>query len=591
MFSANILLDQERIKNNISRRKLAKGICSPQLLIKATTDDANIELLTFKILLERLGRSPEYLEYILSEKEYQKILTQNNIENAIYSRDFTLARNLLDQYIPNPSTASPVLTMYYNRTQAWILFDEGNYHSAKEYIIKAITTTLPNISITNYRQYLISSYEYENIMMLARILFLSGSTELATQIVHSIYNHAVNTISDKLLLASILPKSVYLMGTYCTNTINNDQLINYLEAAIELLRDEGIIYMLEPLISILTSLYDNKHLYNKASSFYTYRDTIKDLNRKYIPDIPQDSLFFRFRRASYNLDTEILKAERKAKDVSQSNLADGIFSESCSLSRLETKKQSPNKNTFNKLMDRLNLRMSRRSGFVLTESFERLDFFLKLRASATKLNYEEIEALIEKNAPYSEYEMQIVNAARCVAITASNLLNRTATATAKHDLSANIEEFINSQCYNRKPFTEEAYVIVSYLLIDNNTFLNSQNIFECVFNSLRTSSILPKYSYSSYCTIIINYLSSCGKQLPADKIDTLCDLCIQCSLSSGNGSSLPGIFWGKVRSLHKRVAPNFYNCKNAYLFASLYKGKDAEYIKSFYDYYFPLPNE
>ena len=98
-------------------------------------------------------------------------------------------------------------------------------------------------------------------------------------------------------------------------------------------------------------------------------------------------------------------------------------------------------------------------------------------------------------------------------------------------------------------------------------------------------------TYSTYCTIIINYLSSCGKQFSAEKIEMLYNFCIQCALSSGNGSALPGIFWGKVRSLHKRVAPNFYDCKNAYLFASLYKEKDAEYIKSFYDYYFPSPNE
>ncbi len=95
MFSANILLEQERYKKGITRNRLSRGICSQQLLIKATNSDTNIELFAFKILVERLGKSPESLEYILSKKEYDNVIKRDNIEDAILKHEFSSAEALL----------------------------------------------------------------------------------------------------------------------------------------------------------------------------------------------------------------------------------------------------------------------------------------------------------------------------------------------------------------------------------------------------------------------------------------------------------------------------------------------------------------
>ena len=149
MLSANDLLEKERYKKNISGRKLVKGVCSPQLLIKAVQSNTNIELLTFKILLERVGRSPEHLEFILSKKEYENILTRDKIEEFIYLKDYSSAQNLLKIYInDNPNNLS-ALKMYYHRINSWIYSEKGDYLRAKESILNAIYTTLPDITFNN----------------------------------------------------------------------------------------------------------------------------------------------------------------------------------------------------------------------------------------------------------------------------------------------------------------------------------------------------------------------------------------------------------------------------------------------------------
>ena len=137
MYSANYLLDQERSKKNISQRKLSRGICSSQMLIKAVNTDANMEMLTFEILLERIGKSPEKLEFILSEKEYNSILMRDKIAQAIYNKDITLADHLLDEYINNINKKSHASQMFYYRMKAWIFLCLCNYSEAEKYILMA----------------------------------------------------------------------------------------------------------------------------------------------------------------------------------------------------------------------------------------------------------------------------------------------------------------------------------------------------------------------------------------------------------------------------------------------------------------------
>ena len=244
MFSVYKMLDQECYNKNISRRRLVKGICSPQLLIKASEQDTNIELLTFEILMERIGRSPENLEFILSDKEYSSVTIRDNIDNYIYNQDYLAAEDSLNTLIPNLNKASLAMKMYYYRIHAWISSEKGDLLSAKEYIMQAIYTTLPDITISNYEQYCFSSYEIENILFLSELLFKSGDIDTAISITSTVYEWSKKHITDSRLLVSILPKCALLFGKYCQNNLPMEKTLGYIEEAIDLMRNESIIYMM-----------------------------------------------------------------------------------------------------------------------------------------------------------------------------------------------------------------------------------------------------------------------------------------------------------------------------------------------------------
>ena len=583
MFSANTLLEKERIKKSISMRKLTKGICSHQLLIKATNGDTNIELLTFEILLERVGRSPEYLEFVLSEKEYSDVLTRDKIDELIYSHDYCSAKKLLDQYIPDADSASLSLKMYYYRILAWISEETGDFSRAKEYILQAIYTTLPGITLSNYDKYLFSLYEYENILMLCKTLFLSGKSQDAALIVETIYKNVLSTISDQWLTVSVLPKCAYLLSEYARKQLSNETLICYCEESIELMRNEGILYMMLPLLNNLINLYIEENNSEKVSFWTPYKDAINELLSEYAPNLPQDSIYFHWKRASYNLDTEIIRAERLRLNLSQEELAEGIFSASNSVSLLETKKCSPNKSNYSMIMDRIGINKPRRSSFVLTESFERLELFLELRNAATKFDYKTILSLIDTATDFSPEEIDAINAFKCVAYK---------TAIQSND-SKYIENSLSSFAYdfslpelsvhNRKPLLIDSYVLIPYLLFEKEKNIDTlMPLFKNYINAFHQSQIDLRHSYCSYIIIANNYISAFKKRLLQDEIIALNHNLLSCSILSGNGAAVSTIFWALVCASFNHFSLNPAIYKNAYLFAELYKETTATYFKDYY---------
>ncbi|MBQ7077093.1 MAG: helix-turn-helix transcriptional regulator [Lachnospiraceae bacterium] len=312
-----------------------------------------------------------------------------------------------------------------------------------------------------------------------------------------------------------------------------------------------------------------------------FRDVIDELLNKYIPSIPQDSIFFRCRKVSYNLESEILKAERIRQSLSQLDLSDGVYSNPSSISYYETSKRSPNKTTFTKLMDKFNLNKPKRSGFVLTESFDRLELFQKMREYANKQDYSSLLDLINNSSEYDSFEEPIITAYKCFA-----------SKNSKHEYdSETIEKLasiidqrypLSPQAQYRKPFLEECYLICTYLGLPQHEHEYLLMIYENIINHIEQSAISPKYSYSTYTSLAMNYISSVGKYMPYSIVTSISDKAIYYTLLCGNASCLAGLYWGLVRAFHKTKNSNINNSKKAYLFSELYKEKMSFFFKDYY---------
>lgn len=589
MVTAISVLDTERNKKNVSRENLTNGICSQQLLYKAVQDSTEIDMLTFEILLERLGRSADDLEYILSESEYDEITRRDLIEYKILSGDIIGAKAELAKYEENLGAATPVMRMYYYRARAYILIrstkgDDGIIE-AKEWIIKAIKETLPGINKSNYRDYLLSTYEIENILVYIKCLCLQGKTSEATSLLEEGYAYFKQVVTDKTLLARILPKAVYLMISYCGNEISYDRLCEYAEEGIDCLRNEGVLYLMEPLLNSAVGMYKNHQNTERASYWSQYCDLIHNLYVDYGCELVQDSLLFRWKASSYHLDCEVIKAERMSREMSQEELAYDIYSSAASISRVENGKVSPNKRTYRKIMERLSVDKPRCGGFVLTTSFDTLEKIGNIREISSHGQFQEALALIEELENDLKEDSYIVAPYKYQVLSALGKIDKSSMRIKALEMLKSRYP-IERDMYLRKPFLYEVDLIAMLMQsLSKDEVKLKEDIVYKLKKAYEYSKVDALYNYRGYTSMVSIALIMVEPYIQKPIDDDLLDGLIKYCLSCGKGTALTGAFFGegkkeKYDNLKDKRLQLVYN---SYIFAELYKYENAKYKKDCYE--------
>lgn len=98
VYTIGSLIKQERKKRKISQKKLVAGLCSAQTLSMLEDDMCETDAFLMDMLLQRLGKSPDKLECIVSGEEYHRIKMRSLIEQLIVRRKRKYADYLLERY-------------------------------------------------------------------------------------------------------------------------------------------------------------------------------------------------------------------------------------------------------------------------------------------------------------------------------------------------------------------------------------------------------------------------------------------------------------------------------------------------------------
>ena len=136
------------------------------------------------------------------------MVLRDSIDEKASEGNMTAVDELLPKYIPDLVKASQCERMYYYRTRAYALVNSDlsdNLNEAMDSIIRAIQITLPGISSDNYKEYLFSAYELENILIYARIMVQLGRIEKAVQLIEKVIQYVNFNYADDWLRVRIIP--------------------------------------------------------------------------------------------------------------------------------------------------------------------------------------------------------------------------------------------------------------------------------------------------------------------------------------------------------------------------------------------------
>ena len=112
VYTIGSLIKQERKKRKISQKKLVAGLCSAQTLSMLEDDMCETDAFLMDMLLQRLGKSPDKLECIVSGEEYHRIKMRSLIEQLIVRRKRKYADYLLERYHDSFKSTDTAQQMY-----------------------------------------------------------------------------------------------------------------------------------------------------------------------------------------------------------------------------------------------------------------------------------------------------------------------------------------------------------------------------------------------------------------------------------------------------------------------------------------------
>ncbi len=540
------LINEIRTAKKVTRKTLSYGICSEHVLQELESDRYAADVLMLDILLQRLGQSPDKFEMVLGSKLFNMIRLRDLIEEAVYRGKRKLAELLLQNY---PSRTH-VDAMYHHRMEAFLIYHmDGNCALAADYLHKAISRTLPEYSYEYFydqmEHYLISTAELENLLALER-MYLEGypgdSTirSISKQHLERCMDYIENHFSDDEECAKLVGKCAWLTAGICYLEKDYLQAVVYCKKGMDELRKNTILYFMLPLLELMVRSEAALGIAPERSKWVQYYDILTFLWKGYAPKwYPTDALFHNCCQRDYHLDHELIRAERESKCLTQAQLAEDIYQNTESLSRVETGKVSPNRKTFEQIMDKLELKKRRYNGGVITQSFEVMELKRSIDGLLMRRDYQQAKEATERlkkalNMEIPENHMVV----SLYEILIQKNLREMTSQEAFEQLKQLSEKFMNfeEKTFYHIPMRNEVLVInnICIVLCKIGRRDEAIELYRITLEKIRSSKVDVKYRYRSYQLLCNNYIHECQCK---DIVETLKEL--QLEFLCGKAMTLP----------------------------------------------------
>lgn len=427
------LIADERKKQNLPGKILIEGIGAKQSLLEMEDDRLQSNKLLVDVLLQRLGRCPDKLEYILSWSEYRLECIRDWFEECVFKGKKKWAEKALYLYEKKMPKIGTVQRMYLYRGRAMIAYwIDGAVSEAEEWLVKALNATFPRWRQAVWKDCRISTMELENALALVRVWQEQGKQDDA--LLERCGAYIGEYVTDGEENAKIYSKYAWLAARQESGAGNLEKALGLCKEALERLRRYSIEYFTVPLLRSIIEYQERlrelgagkpvwqaarvdsivqgeeeqaKCVADEAVStleevkeegrYRKYLDALCHLKEQFEESwYPQNSILHNCCQKAYHLDFEILRAERCAQGVTQEEAIDGVYENPKEIARIENRKSSPRGRRFDRLMENLGLERGRMSGLVVTDSFQVLELQKRIQGHLSRHEYDAVKPLLQE---------------------------------------------------------------------------------------------------------------------------------------------------------------------------------------------------
>ena len=498
----------------ISMEKLAKGICSITSLSRFESCERIPDKLLLDALLQRLGKSSDKLEAIMTVADYRLFVHREKIEECIITEDYKTAKELLSEYEKKHKAKEPVHMQYILKMKAILCeLEERDIENSRRYIEEAIRVSMPEGEKSAIENALLSKSEIQLILM--KIYYNDSEEEdEETLVLLKQLNHYVRChYTDEEELVKIYAKIIRVEAKILLRKENYEKAVEVCESALALLRNNGVLLDFDEILSMLIEgLEHTKDQSRKLQKMKKWETVLSGLYKEYEILRPKGSmkLLMENSQCEIFLLNEIIKKGRKAKGLSQEALSEGICTPE-NLSAIESGRRAPNIKNYGKILEKLGVHKGYYNSYLSDEKFDIQEYRRECNRLMYFKKYEEIEPLLNK----IEEVIDI-----CIPVNHQYILfNRTMLQYYRKELSET--EALNNAIsaleltmeYNdgnfrtdSSPSQEEAKILnfigIIYSIMDKKEI--AVQLYKKVLQSYEASKVLAKGHYIGKSLIMLN---------------------------------------------------------------------------------------
>lgn len=309
-----------REQTKIPLEELALGVCTPESLRNIELGKETVSKLFMEIMYQRLGKSTDKLELIVSEEVYDEEEQWDYFEECLERGDRAGVDKILENFLMNMPKDSNVHEMFYCRNKAYAELRIGNNPiQAKEWMQKALNITMPGWQTKPIKEYRVSTLEMENLLAYAKTQIAMGTKQElaeAESLLLACKQFIDERITDEEEHAKIFAKCAHLLADLYLRQGKKEQAKQLAKRAFEELQTFGISYFMEPILELLVQCKDADANENEPP-YGQYLTALQHV-KQYVGEDWRftDSIFKNCSQQTYYIDHELFREERIAQGYS-----------------------------------------------------------------------------------------------------------------------------------------------------------------------------------------------------------------------------------------------------------------------------------
>ncbi len=536
-----------RTCNHISQEKLARGLCSVPALSRIEASERIPDKLLLDALLQRLGKSPDKLESIISAKDYELYLYRENIQRCIIGKEYGRAKELLEKYAGKKEAEENVHRQYILKIKAALseLVDK-DFEKSKEYIDEAIKITMPEGGLAALENSLLSTCEIQLLLMKISHYESNDGGKRIWKVLNRLNQYVRQHYTDEEELVKIYVKLARAEARILMERKRYDKAAEVCESALDLLGKNGVLTNFRIMLSMEIESLRHIDEPDKLRKKLKWEETLNELYEEYSIYCGDDTSFMVLENSQCEilLVNELIQRGRKTKGLTQEKLSEDICTPE-NLSAIESGKRAPSVRNYDKFMEKLGMDKDFYNSFISAEQFE----IYELRRECSRLisykKYKEAETVLEKMEKLMDVQLAVNK--QYFLMNRTLLLQEQGRLEVEEALNRAIEALELTFAYNKGEFntdvilSQEEVKIINYIGSLYRKLGQTEKaiaIYKKVIKSYQSSKVSARSHYTGMNLILANLSVALEETNQIEESMEITRLGISQVLSCGRGSLL-----------------------------------------------------